>query len=131
MMYQEYQDNMPAGRPTDYREEYCEMLIEHMGRGLSFASFGGIVGCSEDTLHEWKKVHPKFSESEYIGRTKSMLFWEEMGIVGTTEGNHFNAMSWKFNMGNRFKWKERQDVTTDDKELKPMVVLDTKRDEDS
>ena len=107
----------PGGRPTDYRSEYCRQLEDHMTRGLSFASFGGVVGVAESTLHLWKQEHLEFSESERKGRTKSMLFWEEMGVVGTTSGNHFNAMSWKFNMQNRFGWKDRQDVTTNDQTL--------------
>ena len=30
-----------VGRPTDYKKEYCELLIEHMAAGFSFESFAG------------------------------------------------------------------------------------------
>ena len=66
---------MIKGRPSKYKPEYCKMLEEHMEGGLSFECFGGVVGVSEDTLFEWKKVHPSFSESYKKGRTKSMKHW--------------------------------------------------------
>lgn len=114
---------MPVGRPTDYKPEYCELLIDHMKRGLSFESFGAVVDCCEDTLHEWKKVHSEFSESYKKGEVYSRMLWEELGLVGTTEGKNFNATTWIFNMKNRFKWKDRHDVTTDDKELKGLIEI--------
>jgi transposase len=118
-----------GGRPTTYKIEYCEQLVEHMKRGFSFASFGAIADCSEETLHEWKRVHPEFSESATRGRTKSMFFWEDLGVEGTTEGNHFNALSWKFNMQNRFGWKDKQDVTTDGEKIQVIFHESQKQDE--
>src|SRR3990167_10988627 len=113
----------PGGRPTDYKPEYCKKLEEHMKRGLSLEAFGAVVDCSEDTLYEWRKVHPEFSESYKKGKSHSLQFWEELGLVGTTEGNHFNAPTWIFNMKNRFKWKDRHDITTDDEKLDGLVVV--------
>lgn len=91
-------------RPTDYRKEYCEMLIKHMAQGLSFKSFGGIVDVCEDTLHEWVKVHPQFSESKNKGMLKSMVMWEKVGISGMmNEIPFFNDRIWRLNMINRFR----------------------------
>ena len=65
-----------------------------MEGGLSFECFGGVVGVSEDTLFEWKKVHPSFSESYKKGRTKSMKHWEEMGHDMVLAGQG-NATTWR------------------------------------
>jgi transposase len=113
----------PGGRPTDYKPEYCEMLVEHMKRGLSFEAFGAVVDVCEDTLYEWRKVHPEFSEAYKRGLAHSRNFWEELGLIGTTEGKNFNATTWIFNMKNRFKWKDRHDVTTDDEKLEVVQVV--------
>jgi hypothetical protein len=45
------------------------------------------------------------------------MFWEELGIVGTTEGKNFNASAWALNMKNKLHWRDRMDVTSDDKQL--------------
>ena len=113
---------MGAGRPTDYKSEYCEMLIEHMKGGLSFEAFGAVADCAEDTLYEWKKVHPEFSEAYKKGLSYSLMHWEEMGHDMTLAGQG-NSATWIFNMKNRFKWKDRHDVTTDDKELKGLIEV--------
>lgn len=112
-----------GGRPTEYKPEYCELLIEHMKRGLSFESFGAVVDCSEQTLYNWREEHPQFFESYKRGVSFSRNFWEELGLVGTTEGKNFNATTWIFNMKNRFKWRDLHDVTTDGKELKGLVEV--------
>lgn len=75
----------PGGRPTDYKPEYCEMLIKHMAEGDSFASFSAIVGTCMDTVHEWAKVHPEFSDAKKKGMGLNLLFNERLmksGIAG-------------------------------------------------
>ena len=104
---------MPGGRPTKYKPEYCEKVIEHMGQGLSFESFAGTIGVNQDTLHEWCKRHEEFSESKKIGREKSRIFWEKLGIDGATGRlQYFNAATWIFNMKNRFNWTDKQELST-------------------
>ena len=53
-----------VGRPTEYKEEFCQMLIDHMSEGYSFESFGGIVGVSERVLYDWEKKFPEFLHSK-------------------------------------------------------------------
>ena len=108
---------MAGGRPTDYKPEYCDELIDHMAQGFSFESFAGRISVAEDTLYEWQNVHKEFSEAHRTGKSKMRMFWEELGIVGTTEGKNFNASAWAFNMKNKLRWTDRTDVTSDDKAL--------------
>ena len=93
-----------GGRKTDYKPEFCEMLIEHMAEGYSFKSFGGVVGVCEDTLYQWQKVHKEFSESNKIGKLKSMIWWEKVGKKGMmNEIPFFNDRIFRLNMINRFR----------------------------
>lgn len=97
----------PLGRPTKYKEEYCEMLIDHMSKGLSQASFAGLIGVNVDTLTEWFKRHEAFSVSQKIGRAASLLIWERIGnelALGRLKGN---MGAYAFNMKNRHKWQDR------------------------
>lgn len=100
-----------GGHPTDYKPEYCQMLIEHMNEGYSFASFAAKCDVCEDTLYEWAKVHPKFSEAKRIARTKGMLRWEELGLDGTKgQIMGFSSGTWIFNMKNRFGWTDKMET---------------------
>jgi hypothetical protein len=72
-------EKKPVGRPSLYKPEYCEMLIEHMGEGLSFESFAAIINVSRSTLYEWDKGHEEFSDAFKRGVDKSLLYWEKLG----------------------------------------------------
>lgn len=103
---------MPAGRPTKYRPEYCEMIIEHMAKGLSKEAFAGVIGIHKETIYNWAEANSEFSDAIKIGEAKCRVFWEQAGIdgmMGNIEG--FNAASWVFNLKNRFGWRDRQEVT--------------------
>lgn len=101
-----------GGRPTKYKPEYDEMLIEHMSSGLSFESFAGVISVNQDTLHEWAKVNPSFSEAKKIAFSKCRCWWEKAGISGLwgSKDSTFNAAVWIFNMKNRFKWTDKVEV---------------------
>ena len=112
------------GRPTKYKDEYPEMLIEHMATGLSYESFAGEVGVCKDTLYEWEKVHPAFSDSKKIGFERNRCFWEKQGVRGLWDEKEYddngklmsarsmNSTVWVFNMKNRFpkEWRDKQEV---------------------
>ena len=65
-------------RPTKYKAQYCQMLIEHMKAGNSYESFGAIVHCTEETLNLWTTKHPEFKMAKDLGKHYEMLFWEDL-----------------------------------------------------
>lgn len=98
------------GRPTKYKKEYCDALIGHMQKGLSYESFGGVVWVDRDTLYEWEKKHREFSDAKKIGASLCRKWWEEAGIDGMTSGS-INAAIWIFNMKNRFpEWRDVKEI---------------------
>lgn len=97
------------GQPTKYRPEYCERLVEHMTKGLSFESFAAQVDVSRDTLYEWAHKHPDFSDAKGRGDSKARLFWEEMGVEGVFL-SPFNQAVWSLHMKNRFGWRDKQEI---------------------
>lgn len=120
------EDRVKTGRPTKYKEEYCQKLIEHMESGFSYESFAGLVGVSKQTIYDWEKVNPLFLDSKRIAFEKSRLFWERCGIEGMFMGgkeNPFNSTVWIFNMKNRFNWRDKVESTHDlTEETKKLVV---------
>lgn len=112
------------GRPViEFKDEYCEQLIEHMKKGFSFASFAGKVGVCLNTIKNWAKRHENFLAAKEIGWSGNLLFWEELGIDGTwstteREGNQsisktLNARVWELNMKNRHAWKDKTELSVD------------------
>lgn len=99
------------GRPSKYKPEYCEMLIEHMKTGLSFETFATVVGAGRETIYEWARVHPEFSDAKTKGFEENLAFWEKAGIsgmLGHIQG--FNAAVFIFNMKNRHHWRDKVDI---------------------
>lgn len=114
-----------ANLKDTYKKIYCKKLIEHMENGLSYESFAGSLGVARQTLYNWEEKHKEFKLAHEIGVAKSQLFWEELGIKGTAGFvNKFNALSWLFNMKNRFDWKDKKDITTDGEKIPSQVVFE-------
>lgn len=116
---------MPAGRPTDYKPEYCDLLIEHMSKGYSYDTFCAIMDCHLDTLYNWEKLFPAFSEAKKIAFKKAQLYWEKLAMdnpyTHPKEGG-LNTGLWIFNMKNRFKWTDRVEVEAGE-ETKNVIKL--------
>lgn len=113
---------MSAGRPTKYDKKYCEELIEHMAKGLSYEAFAGTVSVSKQTLYDWEKANPEFLDAKEIAIEKCRIFWEELGIKNIinksdsssweggseSKSRSLNSSAWIFNMKNRFGWRDKQ-----------------------
>jgi hypothetical protein len=101
----------PNGRPTDYREEYCQMLIDHMAEGYTFASFAGDIGVHKDSLYEWCDKYPSFSEAKKIGRAKQMKANEKLirDIAKYGDGNATAAIFILKNCHPK-EWRDRREL---------------------
>jgi hypothetical protein len=106
--------NHKRGRPTKYKKEYCELLVQHMKKGLSFETFAVRLDVTRSILYDWLKRHPEFVEAKEKGTLASMLAWEQIGI-GLATGIHKqgNPAVWIFNMKCRFpkRWMPKKEIT--------------------
>lgn len=73
-----------GGRPSLYKPEYCDLVVKHMADGNSFWSFAAVVDVCFDTLSEWTKVHPEFSEAKRRGVAKLLAFDEKIARAGSS-----------------------------------------------
>ena len=55
------------GRPSDYREEFCDLAISLMKEGASITEVAAECGVTKKTLYEWMDKHPEFLNSIKIG----------------------------------------------------------------
>jgi hypothetical protein len=92
---------MPAGRPTDYRAEYCERVIELGKQGYSHAMIASELGCSRQTLHNWASANHEFLDAITHARDEAQAWFERKGMIGL-EVQGFNASLWAKQVSCRF-----------------------------
>lgn len=68
---------MISGRPTKYRPEYCQAIVECAQRGFSLTAFAAEIGVCRDTISEWASVHPSFSAAARHAKSVRTRAWEE------------------------------------------------------
>jgi hypothetical protein len=59
---------MPAGRPTDYREEFVEQAEKLSLLGATDMQIADFFEVSEATLNRWKHTYPEFCASIKLGK---------------------------------------------------------------
>jgi transposase-like protein len=74
------------GRPTLYKPEFCDQLIEQMAEGLSFMAAMARIGVSRQTGYSWVKQHEEFLEAFELGKGKRLLFLERRLLSARSHG---------------------------------------------
>lgn len=105
-------DSAPVGRPTDYREAYCEDVIELGKAGKSPAQMASHFDVSRETLNNWGNAHPEFLAATLRAKAHCQAWWEDKGMDGMLIPG-FNATVWKKSVEARFRedYTERQEFS--------------------
>ncbi len=98
-------------RPTDYKPEYCDHVIEWGAAGKSVTWMAASLDVSRDTIYEWVKVHAEFSDAITRAKAKAQAKWEDMGEMGCTMPG-FNGSVWAKSMAARFpeEWRDNKAI---------------------
>lgn len=104
---------MPVGRPSKYRKEMCDRVIEFGKEGMSKHEMALELGIHYSNFDQWQKDKPEFRDAVKEAVNLSQGFWERAGrngALGKIQG--FNATGYIFQMKNRFAadWREKQEV---------------------
>ncbi len=59
---------MPGGRPSKYNKVDEKLLKKLYEAGLTDAQVANVIGVNRDTIFEWKKKHPEFSDTIKRGK---------------------------------------------------------------
>lgn len=103
---------MAGGRPTDYKPEYCDRVIELGKEGASIVEMACEIGVDRKTLEKiWPEAHEEFFQAFTHARQWSQVWWERKGRENliTTAGTTFQASAWSRSMAARFPddWREK------------------------
>lgn len=107
---------MATGRPSKYKPEYCEQVIELGRKGMSVVEMAANLMVHRETIEEtWPAEYPDFSEAFKLAKLLSQNWWESMGRVNLLmpkDAGTFQASVWSRSMAARFPrdWRENKGV---------------------
>lgn len=117
-----------SGRPTKYKPEMCETIVELMREGASKTEVCAEIGISKETMKQWTTPESdyyvkEFSDSVKQGVELSKAWWLKKGRIGI-DADKFNATPWVFNMKNRFGWRDKTetDITSKGEKIEGLAV---------
>lgn len=66
---------MAGGRPTDYRPEYCQQIVDFMSDGSHVIQFAAHVGVAKSTVYKWAEDNAEFSDALKRANSVSTAAW--------------------------------------------------------
>jgi hypothetical protein len=72
------------GRPTEYKPEYCDVVIDMMSKGYTKTAVAGYLMVTMERLIKWEIDNPEFHESFKIGQNRRVGFLETGRIAAAT-----------------------------------------------
>jgi len=103
---------LAGGRPTKYTPGFIVITLELMAQGYSKTKVAATLGVHKDTLYEWMKVHPDFSDAIRAGETLSEAWWEDEGRQALTK-EKYNTPMFKWLTGNIHGWSDKSSQQVD------------------
>ena len=100
-MAEEAPKKRPVGRPSKYKPEYCERVIEMASEGASMAEYAAEFGIDRTTLFDWRDQHEEFSTA--LARAKILeQAWFEREARLNMRNKEFNSNLWYRSALSRF-----------------------------
>lgn len=93
----------PIGRPSLYRPEYCERVLEMGMEGYSIAQMAATLGVDKASVYRWRDENADFRTALSKAMTAAQAWWERLGLEGMQNNKQFNALVWKISMQARFR----------------------------
>lgn len=111
------------GRPTDYRPEYCDAIVEDMAKGLSKTAFAASIGVARFTLLEWANRHPDFHDAmkrAEAARVRAL----ELQMLDADSNAKVVARIFALKNADPEEWRDRQEFyTRHEHVLHPSAIL--------
>lgn len=101
-----------VGRPSNYDPKHIDVMLKMASNGKSFAQVAAHLGVSQQSLWDWARMYPEFSEAMMRAKTLAQAYWEEWGEMGMQGVPGFNVNLWDKVTKARFRedYRERVEV---------------------
>ncbi|MFK4515873.1 hypothetical protein ABIF20_003238 [Bradyrhizobium japonicum] len=101
-----YRGDQTFGRPSGYRPEYCDMVVEAMtSEGLSLTAFAGLIGVSRDAVYDWIRAHTDFSHAVSRARAGRVLYLERK-LLRARKGAETSAAVFALKNAQPDEWRD-------------------------
>ena len=100
-------------RPSKYDPSYCQIAEDYLAEGYSKNTVSAKLDIHKDTLYEWIKVHPEFSDSISKGMARGQQMFETLLLEKTkNKRNNTHENLLMFTLKTRFKdtYSDRTEV---------------------
>ena len=115
-------DGYVFGRPTKYRPEMCEQVVEWGKLGKSRAWMCSQLDISHTTLLEWEANNEDFAKALTRAEMHAQAHWEDLGHDNIT-APVFQGSVWSRSMAARFPktWREKTEQEVTGKDGTPLI----------
>jgi hypothetical protein len=96
-------------RPTKYKEEYNQKILDLMKEGCSIAEICLELDICKQTFYNWCEQNKEFLDSKKKGEDFSEGWWMKQGRLNLTNKD-FSYTGWYMNMKNRFGWRDKSEI---------------------
>ncbi|MET4628422.1 hypothetical protein ABIB83_005455 [Bradyrhizobium sp. I1.8.5] len=104
-----YKNGQTFGRPSTYRPEYCEMVIEFMAQGYSLTAFAGSISQSRDAVYDWIRAHADFSHAVSRARAARVTALEAK-LLRARKGAETSAAVFALKNAEPEEWRDVRSV---------------------
>jgi hypothetical protein len=103
---------LPIGRPSSYKPELCQRVVELGAEGWSQTEIAAEFGIDKKSLYDWAGKHPDFSTALSRAKALEQSWWEKRGRA-SLDAKNFQSSVWSKSMTARFKddYTERRELT--------------------
>jgi len=101
-MTEEAPKKRPVGRPSKYKPEFCERMLEMAAEGCGMAEYAAEFGISRETLFDWRDQHEEFSTALTRAKIIEQSWWEREARLNV-KNRDFNANLWYRCAASRFR----------------------------
>lgn len=100
-----------GGRPTKYKPQYCEEMLEMARTGRGPTAFAAQIGVARSSLYEWAKDNKAFSDA--LERSKQLVeeYLVEMGMENMFSKD-FNTKIWEMFLKCQHGWRDKDKTDT-------------------
>ena len=103
-----------VGRPSKYKEEFNQKVIDLMREGCSIAEVCFELEICKQTFYNWCDENEEFLDSKKKGVDYSEGWWMKQGRKSLKDQS-FNYTGWYMNMKNRFNWADKKEIKEEKK----------------